>query len=108
MISPFAERDVVRGMSFGLSAASYDVRIAESVTVHPGEFRLASTMERFDIPDDILMVVHDKSTWARRGLGVFNTILDPGWHGYATLELVNHGPSPLTILAVSRRSCVTC
>ena len=52
MIWPFVERDVVRGMSFGLSAASYDVRIAESVTIYPGEFVLASTMERFCIPKE--------------------------------------------------------
>ena len=45
MISPFVERGVVRGMSFGLSAASYDVRIAENVTIDPGAFVvLASTM----------------------------------------------------------------
>jgi deoxycytidine triphosphate deaminase len=68
MIWPFVERDVVRGMSFGLSAASYDIRIAESMTVHPGEFVLASTIERFCIPDDVLIVAHDKSSWARRGL----------------------------------------
>jgi len=37
-------------MSFGLSAASYDVRIAQNVTIDPGEFVLASTMERFCIP----------------------------------------------------------
>jgi dCTP deaminase len=97
MISPFVERDVVRGMSFGLSAASYDVRIAQSVTIDPGAFVLASTMERFDIPNDVLIVAHDKSSWARRGLAVQNTIFDPGWRGYATLELTNHGTETLTI-----------
>jgi dCTP deaminase len=108
MILPFVERAVVRGMSFGLSAASYDIRIAQDRTIHPGEFKLASTMERFVIPHDILVVVHDKSTWARRGLSVFNTILDPGWYGYATLELVNHERSPLTILAGDPIAQVVC
>jgi hypothetical protein len=86
MIWPFLERDVVRGMSVGLSVASYDVRIAESVTIHPGEFVLASTMERFCIPNDVLIVAHDKSSWARRGLAVQNTIFDPGWRGYASAD----------------------
>jgi dCTP deaminase len=108
MIWPFAERDVVRGMSFGLSAASYDVRIAESVTIQPGEFVLASTMERFCIPNDILIVAHDKSSWARRGLAVQNTIFDPGWRGYATIELTNHGRSSLAILAGDPIAQVVC
>jgi len=56
MIWPFVERDVVHGMSFGLSGASYDVPAAESVTIHPGEFILASTVERFCIPNDVLIV----------------------------------------------------
>src|SRR5262249_21848268 len=108
MISPFVERDVVRGMSFGLSAASYDIRIAESVTIDPGEFMLASTLERFDIPSDVLIVVHDKSSWARRGLSVFNTVFDPGWRGYATLELTNHGKEALDILAGDPIAQVVC
>ena len=108
MISPFVERDVVRGMSFGLSAASYDVRIAENVTIDPGEFVLASTMERFCIPNDVLIVAHDTSSWARRGLAVQNTIFDPGWRGYATLELTNHGRSSLSILAGDPIAQVVC
>jgi dCTP deaminase len=97
MISPFVERDTVRGMSFGLSAASYDIRIAEDVTIEPGQFVLVSSMERFDIPPDVLIVAHDKSSWARRGLAVQNTIFDPGWRGYATLELTNHGREKIII-----------
>jgi dCTP deaminase len=108
MITPFIERDVIRGRSFGLSAASYDVRIAESPILDPGEFFLASTMERFDIPNDVLMVVHDKSSWARRGLAVQNTIFDPGWRGYATLELTNHGEETLDILAGDPIAKVVC
>jgi dCTP deaminase len=108
LIDPFVERDVVRGMSLGLSAASYDVRIAESMTINPGEFVLASTMERFDIPDDVLIVAHDKSSWARRGLAVQNTIFDPGWRGYAALELTNHGRSSLTILAGDPIAQIVC
>jgi dCTP deaminase len=108
MIWPFVECDVVRGMSIGLSGASYDIRAAETVTIHPGEFVLASTMERFWIPNDILIVAHDKSSWARRGLAVQNTIFDPGWRGYATLELTNHSRSSVAIFAGDPIAQVVC
>ena len=100
LISPFVgEKTLVSGMSFGLSSASYDIRIAQSLTIKPGEFKLASTLEYFYIHDDLCAVVHDKSSWARRGLAVQNTLFDPGWNGYATLELSNHGKEILAIYA---------
>lgn len=57
----------------------------------PGEFALASAVEEFQMPDDLLGVVHDKSSWARRGLTLQNTVIEPGWRGFLTLELTNHG-----------------
>jgi dUTPase len=42
-------------------------------------------------------IVHHKSTWARRGLVVQNTVIEPGWHGYLTIELTNHGPGALSL-----------
>jgi dCTP deaminase len=88
------------GVSHGLSEAGYDLRIKQSVTLHPfRRFQLASTVERFQMPDDLVAVVHDKSTWARRGLSVFNTVVEPGWCGWLTLELVYHGWRPLHIPA---------
>lgn len=86
------------GVSYGLSEAGYDIRIAQSLTLHPlRRFRLASTIERFEMPTDLVGIVHDKSTWARRGLSVFNTVIEPGWEGWLTLELVYHGFKPLHI-----------
>ncbi len=96
-LEPFHERTKLNGLTFGVGPAGYDVRIAESIYIHPGEFMLASTIERFDMPLDMQAVIHDKSTWARLGLGVFNTVIDPGWRGFLTLELVNHGREDLTI-----------
>lgn len=94
MISPFCERTVQNGKSFGLSAAGYDVRIdiqeGNVMPVFPGDFMLASTLERFVMPSDVMGVVHDKSSWARKGLTVQNTVIEPGWSGYLTLELTNH------------------
>ncbi len=79
------------GVSFGMSEAGYDLRIAQDIVLHPfRRFSLASTMERFRMPTDRVAIIHDKSTWARRGLSVFNTVAEPGWHGYLTLELVYH------------------
>jgi dCTP deaminase len=42
------------------------------------------------MPDDALGVVHDKSTWARRGVALQNTVIEPGWSGYLTLEITMH------------------
>jgi dCTP deaminase len=88
------------GVSYGLSEAGYDIRIKQAVTLHPfRRFTLASTAERFEMPDNLVGIVHDKSTWARRGLSVFNTVIEPGWEGWLTLELVYHRWWPLHIPA---------
>lgn len=97
LIIPFHERSSAYGMTYGLSAAGYDFRIAETFDLEPGAFKLASSLERFNIPDDLLGIVHDKSTWARQGLAVQNTVFEPGWRGYATLELSNHSAHTLHI-----------
>ncbi len=80
------------GVSHGLTEAGYDVTIAQDVWLYPFKrFSLASTVERFQMPFDMVAIIHDKSTWARRGLSVFNTVAEPGWQGWLTLELVYHG-----------------
>lgn len=97
IITPWFERSKFNGMSFGLSAAGYDVRVAEAILLPVGQFSLASTLEQFNMPNWVLGIVHDKSTWARMGLAVQNTVIEPGWKGYLTVELTNHGPNALTI-----------
>jgi dCTP deaminase len=88
------------GVSYGMAEAGYDLRIKQAITLHPfRRFVLASSIERFDMPDNLLAIVHDKSTWARRGLSVFNTVIEPGWEGHLTLELVYHRWRPLFIPA---------
>lgn len=101
MVEPFHERTVSAGMTFGLGPAGYDVRIKQRLTLMRGQFALASTVERFAMPTDVLAKVADKSTWARRGLAVQNTIIEPAWCGYLTLELTNHGHTPIDIEAGS-------
>lgn len=88
------------GVSFGLAEAGYDIRVAQSVTLHPFKrFTLASSVEKFSMPTSLVGIVHDKSTWARKGLSVFNTVIEPGWEGYLTIELVYHGWGVLHIPA---------
>jgi dCTP deaminase len=90
IITPFSDRTKHKGMTFGLGPAGYDVRIARTVDLFPGNFSLASTMEQFTMPNDLLGIVHDKSTWARRGIALQNTVIEPGWRGFLTLEISNH------------------
>lgn len=108
------------GTSFGLSEAGYDIRIKQEITFYGmgslrrvdiqegigvsskiGRFCLASAIEEFQMPDNLVGIVHDKSTWARKGLSVFNTVIEPGWKGFLTLELVYHGDGELIIPAGS-------
>lgn len=105
LIEPFSERTKHLGKTFGLSSAGYDVRVEFGIgralkleaNGYPGSFALASTIERFNMPTNLIGIVHDKSSWARRGLSVFNTVIEAGWRGYLTLELANHGPEELII-----------
>ena len=91
MIDPFVDQNiVVNGMSYGLSAASYDVRIGHDLEMWAGESALAHTEENLDIPENICGMVFDKSTYARRFVSAMNTFIDPGFRGNLTLELINH------------------
>lgn len=104
------------GVSFGLSEAGYDIRIKQDVVFYKpdkdylsgvivdgkfsqGDFTLASAIEEFQMPPNLVGVVHDKSTWARQGLSVFNTVIESGFCGGLTLELVYHGREGLHIPA---------
>lgn len=100
-MSPMYDMKLRRhGVSYGMSEAGYDISIKQSVTLHPFKrFALASTIERFTMPTNLVAIVHDKSTWARRGLSVFNTVIEPDWCGWLTLELIYHGWKPLRIPA---------
>ncbi len=104
MVNPFCERTKENGVSYGLSPAGYDVRIEfdkegiiSEYELKPGEFILASTIEKFCMPHTVVGVVHDKSSWARRGVAVQNTVIEPGWFGWLTLELTNHGSESIVL-----------
>lgn len=97
ILTPFHERTRHNGMTFGLSPAGYDVRCKQEIELAPGSFCRASTVEHFQMPNDLLGRVADKSTWARRGLCVQNTVIEPGWRGFLTLELTNHSSETILI-----------
>lgn len=91
LLDPFVERGVVNGRSYGLGPCSYDVRSRGDVFLPVGGRALASTVERFNMPNWLCGTVLDKSTHARMFVSAFNTHLDPGWQGHLTVELVNLG-----------------
>ncbi len=90
-IDPFFERTKNHGMSYGLGPAGYDVRVGQYIDLMPGGFALASVVEHLTMPLNVIGIVHDRSTLARMGLALQNTVIEPGWRGYLTLEISNHG-----------------
>lgn len=95
MVEPFHDRTIHEGRTFGLSSCGYDVRLARSVWLWPFYGRLNSIVEFIDLPDDVCAEVKDKSTNARLFVLVQNTIIEPGWRGYLTLELTRFLPWPI-------------
>jgi dCTP deaminase len=72
--------------------------------LHPGEFVLASTLERIRLPDDVVARLEGKSSLGRLGLLIHSTagFIDPGWDGHVTLELSNVANLPITIYYAMR------
>jgi len=129
MIKPFVEKQTAnKSISYGLSSYGYDARVSnefkiftdvDSVIVDPKNFKqnsfvsrtsseciippnsfvLASTVEYFKIPKNILVICLGKSTYARCGIIVNVTPLEPGWEGHVTLEFSNTTPLPAKIYA---------
>lgn len=111
MIRPFSEKGIQNGMSYGLSQCGYDIRVKlpddyphyvdesdnHSIMLYSRTFILVSSVERIKMPHDLVAIVHDKSSWARKGLAVQNTVLEPGWEGWITLELTNHSDRTIII-----------
>jgi dCTP deaminase len=75
-----------------------DVR-GEQCIIPPNSFALARTVERFRIPRDVITVCVGKSTYARCGIIVNVTPLEPEWEGIVTLEISNTTPLPARIYA---------
>jgi dCTP deaminase len=129
MIEPFVDEQVRSGViSYGVSSYGYDVRVGDEFKVFtnvfntvvdpknfdsrsfvdikadvciipPNSFALASTVEYFRVPRDILTVCLGKSTYARCGIIVNVTPFEPEWEGHVTLEISNTTPLPAKIYA---------
>ena len=71
----------------------------EPFILHPGEFVLASTLEYFKIPNNLVCRLEGRSSWGRLGLQVHSTagFVDPGFEGTLTYELQNMGKGPLSL-----------
>lgn len=89
------------GYSWGLTECGYDIRIKQSVWMFYGRrFVLASSIERFDLPDYLMGRVLNKSTWARLGVDAsMTTNVEPGWKGHLTIELRYARKRPILIPA---------
>lgn len=76
----------------------YD-ELENPLIVSPGTFILTTTMERVEIPDDMVAHVLGRSSLGRLGISVHQTAgyIDPGFTGQITLELSNHGPAPVSL-----------
>lgn len=129
MIEPFTERLQREGViSYGLSSYGYDARVSNEFRIFtnvdndvvdpknfsetsfverdtdvcvipPNSFALARTVEYFRIPRDVLVICLGKSTYARCGIIVNVTPLEPEWEGHVTLEFSNTTPLPARIYA---------
>jgi dCTP deaminase len=129
MIEPFEESQAGSGIiSYGVSSYGYDMRIADEFKVFtninttivdpksfstesfvdfkgkeciipPNSFALGKSVEHFNIPRNILGIVLGKSTYARAGIIVNVTPLEPGWRGFVTIEISNTTPLPVKIYA---------
>ena len=71
----------------------------EVCIIPPNSFALARTVEYFRVPRDVLVICLGKSTYARCGIIVNVTPLEPGWEGHVTLEFSNTTPLPARIYA---------
>ena len=77
--------------------------------LHPGDFVLATTKERVELPPDLIAHVEGRSSLGRLAIVVHATagIVDPGYHGQITLELSNLGPAPVALKPDMRISQLT-
>jgi dCTP deaminase len=71
----------------------------DHIIIPPNSFALAETVEVMDIPRDVLAICVGKSTYARCGLIVNVTPLEPEWRGKVTLEISNTTPLPAKVYA---------
>ena len=80
-----------------LTPSGYDLAVCEKVAIQMGEQRLVATLERVELPDSLLGILHLRSTFAREGLIASLALVDPGFRGQLTVSLFNAGKKPVNI-----------
>lgn len=70
---------------------------SKPIELPPYSFALTHSVERFRMPEDVIGVAVGKSSYARAGLVVNITPLEPGWEGYLTIEVINPTPYPIRV-----------
>jgi dCTP deaminase len=79
------------------------VPIGKPLWLHPNQFVLGATLEYLRFPRDLAADVVGRSSWGRAGLLVATAVMvQPGYRGTLTLELVNHGDGPIALYPGSR------
>lgn len=91
------DSDIIDPKKF--SPSSFVDRSGDVCIIPPNSFVLARTVEYFKIPRDVLVICVGKSTYARCGIIVNVTPLEPEWEGHVTLEFSNTTPLPAKIYA---------
>jgi dCTP deaminase len=71
----------------------------DSIIIPPNSYALGLTVEEFDIPEDVLVIVIGKSTYARAGASINCTPIEPGFKGKVVIEISNSTPLPLKVYA---------
>ena len=69
----------------------------DSVIIPPNSFALLYSVEKFNMPEDVMGIIYNKSSWARCGLIVNTSIIEPAFRGTVTLELSNTTPLPAKV-----------
>lgn len=82
------------------SRGSFYAEVDNYMILEPYSFTLARSYEYIRMPDDCIAMVSGKSTYARCGLSLDNTVLQPGWEGHITLELTNSTSLPIKVYAM--------
>ena len=80
-----------------LTPSGYDLAVCEDVGLQTGERRLVATLERVELPDSLLGILHLRSTFAREGLIASLALVDPGFRGQLTVSLFNAGKKLVNI-----------
>lgn len=79
--------------------AMVEYEVDDHILIPPNSYVLGRSMEYFRMPPDVLGVVLGKSTYARSGIIVNVTPLEPGWEGHVTIEIGNATPLPAKVYA---------